>query len=135
MRLMRLIFIGLLSFSLVACGNNDEVEKAEDTEEEVETVEEETDSEAETEESDEESEEITEPGIVETYEEGAVIAEYIDLDDLSMKVNTDNPNTRVLFFHTDDYSKKYKTVYVKDKKRLKIIDERDDDLLFNDVID
>lgn len=150
MKLVKLLFVGFVATFLVACADNVEEAKeemageSEALEEEVDALEKEIDElkkeveelgKEEQEAVDEEaSEDVSEGTLVETYEEGKIIAEQIDVDQLSMQINTDNPNSRVLFFHTDDYSEKYKTVFVKKEKRLKIIDERKDDLIYNEII-
>ncbi|HLQ72974.1 MAG TPA: hypothetical protein VK125_01990 [Bacillota bacterium] len=150
MKLVKLLFVGFVAAFLVACADNVEEAKeemageSEALEEEVDALEKEIDElkkeveelgKEEQEAVDEEaSEDVSEGTLVETYEEGKIIAEQIDVDQLSMQINTDNPNSRVLFFHTDDYSEKYKTVFVKKEKRLKIIDERKDDLIYNEII-
>ncbi|AYW45558.1 hypothetical protein LQF61_11620 [Tetragenococcus koreensis] len=69
-------------------------------------------------------------------EEGAVLQDTIDdLDNLNVETATDNPNKRVLLFSNDEGQKQYKSVFIKQKNRLKIIDIANDDLLVNQVLD
>lgn len=69
-------------------------------------------------------------------EEGTELQDTIDdLDDLNVETATDNPNKRVLLFSNDEGEKQYKSVFIKQKNRLKIIDINNDDLLMNQEID
>src|SRR5699024_4573702 len=68
------------------------------------------------------------------YEEVEVIEEHIDIADMDVKVETDNPNKRVLLFSDND-KVMYKTIYIKEKQRLKIIDIYEDNgQIFNEII-
>lgn len=58
----------------------------------------------------------------------------IDLTALSTKLVTDSPNKRVLLFSNEQAEKSYKTIFIKEQKRLKIIDINKDKLIFNDII-
>lgn len=69
-------------------------------------------------------------------EEGTELQDTIDdLDDLNVETATDNPNKRVLLFSNDEGEKQYKSVFIEQKNRLKIIDINNDDLLMNQEID
>lgn len=69
-------------------------------------------------------------------EEGTALQDTIgDVDNLNVETATDNPNKRVLLFSNDEGEKQYKSVFIKQKKRLKIIDITNDDLLMNQEID
>lgn len=70
----------------------------------------------------------------EEQRELAVIKEHIDVDAYEMKVEEDNPHTRVMFFVDENDEKVYKTVLVKDTNRLKIIHLGEEGLLYNDTI-
>jgi hypothetical protein len=70
----------------------------------------------------------------EEQKELSVIKEHIDVDAYEMKVEEDNPHTRVMFFVDENDEKVYKTVLVKDTNRLKIIHLGDEGLLYNDTI-
>lgn len=69
----------------------------------------------------------------ETYEEYAVVNDVIHIDDFNADVVEDNKRKRVIVFNDDHNSSQYKTVYIKNKNRLKIVDFNGG-LLFNDVI-
>lgn len=68
------------------------------------------------------------------FEEATVIEDEIDVSELTVKVETDNRNNRViLFFDGDELL--YKTIFVKRDNRLKIIDiKHDDGQIFNNII-
>jgi hypothetical protein len=68
---------------------------------------------------------------LEEFEEAPIIEKTIDVSNLQLKIETDNPNKRVLFFSTDTGQKRYKSVFVKRTKRLKIIDLSDEGILYN----
>lgn len=69
-----------------------------------------------------------------SLQEMEVIEEYIDVSDYQRKIETDNRNTRVMFFKSDQGEKEYKTVFIKNKNRLKISHLGEDGLLFNEEI-
>lgn len=68
--------------------------------------------------------------------EYATIIGNIAVEDLSIELVTDNEGTRVLLLSNDANKKQYKTIYVKNTGRLKIIsvDGSEDGLIYNDVI-
>lgn len=68
---------------------------------------------------------------LEEFEEAPIIEKTIDVSDLQLNIETDNPNKRVLFFSTDTGQKRYKSVFVKRTERLKIIDLSDEGILYN----
>jgi len=68
------------------------------------------------------------------FEEGDALQDTIDLEGLTMETATDNPNKRVLLFSNDEGQKEYKSVFIKQKNRLKIIDIKNDDLLLNEEL-
>ena len=68
------------------------------------------------------------------YEEQEVIGGQIDEGDYDVVVETDNQGTRVMFYEIDG-EKYYKTIFVKDDNRLKIIDiQNDNGLIYNETI-
>lgn len=68
---------------------------------------------------------------LEEFEEAPIIEKTIDVSDLQLNIETDNPNKRVLFFSTDTGQKRYKSIFVKRTERLKIIDLSDEGILYN----
>lgn len=69
------------------------------------------------------------------YEEYPVIKEQIKhADQLEASVATDNPNKRVLLFKESSGVKKYKTIFIKQKSRLKIIELDDNGLIYDQTI-
>lgn len=131
-----------LIFALAACSettenedqNNQEVEKAEKTAEEV--TEDEVTSDDETKTADEDEKEVpteeaddkeaTSTDGLAAYTEGAVIEQEVDTDGLKPDVKTDNDHKRIMLLTSDDEQVMYKTIYVKQKKMLKIIDIKND---------
>ncbi|GAA3016943.1 hypothetical protein [Tetragenococcus solitarius] len=91
-----------------------------------------------TEETDETSADISQNSEAENdvvdFEEGDALQDTIDLEGLTMETATDNPNKRVLLFSNDEGQKEYKSVFIKQKNRLKIIDIKNDDLLLNEEL-
>lgn len=68
------------------------------------------------------------------YEEQEVIARQIVDGEYDVIVETDNQGTRILFYEIDG-EKYYKTIFVKNDKRLKIIDIKNDNgQIFNEII-
>ncbi|GAA0320129.1 hypothetical protein [Oceanobacillus sp. FSL W7-1281] len=68
------------------------------------------------------------------YEEQKIIDEEIAEGEYDISVETDNQGTRVMFYEIDG-EKYYKTVFVKNDSRLKIIDlQNDDGLIYNETI-
>lgn len=116
--------MGLLVL-LAACTSNDN-EKSNDTEKEVNTEsseDEETDTK-----SNSKQEELT------SFPEYEVLAEEIKMESLEAEIKTDNPNNRVMILKDENGEKKYKSVYIKKKKRLKIISLNEEGQIFNEVI-
>ncbi|MFD1065093.1 hypothetical protein [Oceanobacillus locisalsi] len=70
------------------------------------------------------------------YEEQEVIEGQIEEGTYDVIVETDNPGSRVMFYEING-EKYYKTVFVKEDNRLKIIDIQNDEeqgLIYNDII-
>ena len=59
--------------------------------------------------------------------------DYFNPEDFQIHLSTDNPGTRIFIFH-EDSEQYYKTIFIKDEKRLKIIDLVNDKLLMNEII-
>lgn len=59
---------------------------------------------------------------VEDFEEYSKLADHVDIDDLHVKVVEDNPHKRVILFNDDNQKPQYKSIYVKDANKLKIVD-------------
>lgn len=68
-----------------------------------------------------------------TYEEYGVLEETIELEQYEPTVETDNDGNRVILFY-DGERVAYKSVYVKDERRLKVISTDDEALLYNDTL-
>lgn len=107
-------------------------------EEESET--EESALEEEADEADEESvaeEEIDQAEVIDNntmdYPEIATIQQEIELTDLTGHVISDNPGTRILIF-TKDGKQVYKSIFVKEKSYLKLIDLEQNNLLLNETV-
>lgn len=80
---------------------------------------------------------------LEKSEEIDDFSEYEELDDLGVfnpddydgHLVTDNQGTRVMLFKSkEDNIQSYKTIFVKNNSRLKVIDLRQDKMVYNDVI-
>lgn len=65
-----------------------------------------------------------------SYEESAVLAQQIPLNELTERVQTDNPGKRVILFENSSGEKVYKSIFVKHDQFLKIIDLKSDRLLY-----
>lgn len=72
---------------------------------------------------------------VDSFEEMEVVEQYIDLSVYQYELLTDNQNKRVMLFKSDQSNKEYKSIFIKNKNRLKIIHLGEDGLIFNDKID
>ncbi|GIO23512.1 hypothetical protein [Oceanobacillus sp. J11TS1] len=89
-----------------------------------------------------EAEEITQNNEVMVVENEAVSNEHVELPVIqhqipsgndSVQVVEDNPHKRILFIGDEIDQKKYKTIFIKDTNRLKIIDLNGGQI-FNEVI-
>lgn len=63
----------------------------------------------------------TENDNINEYEEISKIAEKINVEDYNMHVESDNEGTRIILFEKNE-RKMYKSIFVKEKKHLKLID-------------
>lgn len=64
-----------------------------------------------------------------------VLAEELDLEHYEGIIKTDNRGNRVILYQTKDRKKEYKSIYIKHKDRLKIVDFNNEDrLLYNGII-
>lgn len=88
---------------------------------------------------DENSTEVTEESVKQEKEaslpEYDKIIELIDNPDFTFRTVTDNEDKRILFLVDKNGKKKYKSIFVKNTNRLKIIKiNRQEGLVFNDTI-
>lgn|SRR5699024_366728 len=149
--LILLAAVGIM-FGLVACGSNDEDTTDNDTtEENTETTEEnDVDEEPSSEKEDEpeDTEKADEPekstpeddndeddgSEISEFKESSVIEDEIDVSDLDANIETDNNNKRVILFKDGDKAV-YKTIFIKNDDRLKIIDiGNDEGQIYNETI-
>ncbi|HIY56628.1 MAG TPA: hypothetical protein H9829_00275 [Candidatus Tetragenococcus pullicola] len=85
----------------------------------------------------EESEETTEKTTVEAlndFEELQTIENAIDTSSLTIETVTDNSNKRILLFSNSQGNKVYKSIFIVPKRRLKLIDLTNDQLLLNEIL-
>lgn len=68
-----------------------------------------------------------------TYEEYSVLEETIEIAQFEPKVETDNDGNRIILFYEDEHVA-YKSIYVKDKRHLKVISMDDEAPLYNDTL-
>ncbi|KAF1305714.1 hypothetical protein IV487_03200 [Enterococcus saccharolyticus] len=66
-------------------------------------------------------------------DEATYLSEHLPLEELDSITLTDNRNKRVLLF-SDDSGERYKSIYLKQKRWLKIVSLTDDELIFNQEI-
>lgn len=104
-----------------------------ETEDQDATVEEETKIETDADEEVIEEESENNDALTE-FPEHDVLAEHIDLAVYTSEIETDNQGTRVILFENADGHKEFKSVFVKNDNRLKIIKLDDDGLLYNAII-
>ncbi|MEC5425103.1 hypothetical protein QGM71_16580 [Virgibacillus sp. C22-A2] len=113
-KLLLVVFMGLL---LTACTDNNDDQTKDSNQEESETTE--ADKHA---------------GDIKEMEEYVILDDHIDLESLQMETQEDNSDIRVNFFEDELGEKLYKSVFVKDTNRLKIIDLDGEGLMFDDII-
>lgn|SRR5699024_2463237 len=151
-----LLLLVLVALVLAACGNDkdESSEPADETTQEPDQSEESGESETNTSEADEANENETDDedasesekaddeesgeidhSAIEDFEEFDVIADNIDLNSYKSILETDNKGNRIILFEDASGEKEFKSVFVKNDKRLKIIKLKDDGLLFNEIID
>lgn len=63
------------------------------------------------------------------------IIQYIDKKDYTFKTVTDNQNKRILLLTNQDGKEQYKTIFIKNTSRLKIIDLDGEGEIFNAVLE
>ncbi|WP_066185946.1 putative periplasmic lipoprotein [Gracilibacillus timonensis] len=68
------------------------------------------------------------------FPETEVLAQYIDLDQLEQQIVEDNPGKRVMLLVSPEGEKEYKSVFIKETIRLKIIPIGPGAPLYNDTI-
>ncbi|MUV37905.1 hypothetical protein JNUCC1_01711 [Lentibacillus sp. JNUCC-1] len=81
------------------------------------------------------AEETGEQSEVAQMEEYSTIESEVDVDGLTSEVVEDNPNKRVILFKDGD-REAYKSIFIKNEKRLKIIGIEDDEgQVYNEIIE
>lgn len=156
-KLVVVLFSALFLLSLTACSsgeNNNNVANSTDNNDQNAEVEQSTDNNndnnnnvATNDESDNNSENVSDdnnnnndgndvPDKLADFEETKELQANIeDLNSLTPEIETDNDNKRIILFADDNDRKQYKSIFIKQKQRLKIIElNKDDGLLFNDTI-
>lgn len=135
MKKMVIALISILAL-LAACTNGSEEAAAGNAEKEFGTAPIEDDKEeSEREDSAKEKDEKTKNDKeIADFPEYDVLAEEITVDDLDVDIKANNSNKRVMLLSDDNGKKQYKSIFIKEKKRLKIISLDDDGQIFNDVI-
>lgn len=135
-----MLVMGVLLMVLVACSNTDDTNDAEDQTEETET---ENDIKAEATEDDDidvqaddenesDKEENTGNSDLEEYD---TVSNEIDMDTYDMNIEEDNSNKRIILYENEQGNKEYKSIYLKEQSRLKIIEfDKDEGQIFNEVI-
>ena len=69
------------------------------------------------------------------FPEYDILAEHIDLNMYVADIETDNKGSRVIFYENEQGEKEYKSIFIKNENRLKIISLDDDDgMIYNDQI-
>ncbi|KAA0965306.1 hypothetical protein FQ087_03075 [Sporosarcina sp. ANT_H38] len=66
--------------------------------------------------------------------EYAILSEKINLDTHKAIIETDNRGNRIILFENDNGIKAFKSIFVKNDNRLKIIKLDDDGLIYNDIL-
>src|SRR5690625_2852308 len=125
-RMKKMIALISMLVLLAACTSNNGENSTDNAEKEDDTVLSEDNKEAE--EIEPQSEEIA------NFPEYDVLAEELNMDNLAADVKTDNPNKRVMILTDNDGEKQYKSIYIKEKQRLKIISLDEEGQIFNKVI-
>ncbi|AWP29463.1 MULTISPECIES: hypothetical protein [unclassified Paenibacillus] len=83
----------------------------------------------------ESAEESLDHGAWSALPEYDVIVRNIDSQDYTFRTVTDNKNERILLLTNPDGEEKYKTIFIKNTSRLKIIDVDGGGQLFNDILE
>lgn len=68
------------------------------------------------------------------FPEYKILVDEIGADTLEAKIETDNPNKRVILYADDSGKNQYKSIFIKKKNRLKIIHFDNNGEIFNEVI-
>lgn len=146
------LFLGMMLLAGCSTKDADEAQpekedeiKVEQTEEGTEVVEEEDDDATEveeTEDADDSDDAVAQNDDLKDFPEYNMLAEKIDLNEYKGNVKTDNQGNRIILFEDDDGEKEYKSIFIKNDNRLKIIefedgnehDDEDKGLIYNEVI-
>lgn len=81
------------------------------------------------------TEESTSQSVWSSLPEYDTIIREVDSQDDTFRTVTDNENERILLLTNQDGEEKYKTIFIKNTSRLKIIDMDGGGQLFNDVLE
>lgn len=81
------------------------------------------------------TEESTSQSVWSSLPEYDTIIREVDSQDDTFRTVTDNENERILLLTNQDGEEKYKTIFIKNTSRLKIIDIDGGGQLFNDVLE
>lgn len=131
---------------LVGCSSNNDEQttiEQEDTPEVIETedntdstLEESDETEVEMDESEEDATDAsaTNNDHLKDFEEYSVLKDELDLETYTGVVETDNKGNRIILFEDETGAKEFKSIFVKNDNRLKIVQFEDDGLLYNEVL-
>lgn len=133
---MKKLLVAFLGLALLAGCSEETVDTNEDNAVETENVdvEENVTIEENAEKSANSTEENKGQSDIKSYPEFVMLAKHIDLTKYIANVETDNEGTRIIFFENSEGKKEYKSTFVKNENRLKIIKLDDDGLIFNEII-
>lgn len=142
-----IILFGLLL--LIGCSNNNDADQPQQDNEDQDNVEQNEnntentnlENEATNEENENNIEDTTEKedaannDDLKAFKEFDVLENELDLDAYEGIVESDNQGNRIILFQDADGKKEYKSIFIKNDNRLKIVHFVDeDDLLYNDII-
>lgn len=139
-----IILFGLLL--LVGCSNNNDAEQpkvdkedqnqAEQNQDQAENPDASEDEEANTEDATtDDATETDKNDHLKEFNEFDVLAAELDLNTYEGVVETDNNGNRIILFQDATGKKEFKSIFIKNDNRLKIVQfDNEDNLLFNDII-
>ncbi|WP_301107954.1 hypothetical protein [Sporosarcina sp.] len=121
----KLWLLPMLALFLAACGNDEEAKDEDEIS--IDTIEPEEDT--------AESDTIAPVNSEMTLEEeNDVLKKHIPVGELTSRVETDNPGKRIILFENQSGEKVYKSIFIKHDQYVKIIDLKDDNLLYEGQI-
>lgn len=62
------------------------------------------------------------------------LAEHIDFEIYQGDIETDNKGNRIILFEDESGHKKYKSIFIKHDNRLKIVQFKNDGLIYNEIL-